>query len=137
LATPVIKLDNMQFNKISTILIWSENWKRLADWYQELFDLKLVEEIGHPQDTGRLFEFPEDGVKLWIGQHSEVKGTNPDPCRIMFNINVDSVAKAYEYLISKGVKIVAAPFKAPTFDKWFVTFEDLDGNYVQIIGPKE
>jgi len=76
-------------------------------------------------------------VKLWIGQHSEVKRTNPDPCRIMFNINVDSVTKAYEYLISKGVKIIATPFKAPTFDKWFVTFEDLDGNYVQIIGPKE
>jgi len=52
LVAPMIKLDDMQFNKISTILIWSENWKRLADWYQETFSLKLIEKIGHPQDTG-------------------------------------------------------------------------------------
>ena len=125
------------FKKISTILIWSENWKALAEWYEKTLDLKIVDEINHPQDTGRRFEFPEGGTWLWIGQHSEVKGKSADPCRIMFNINVDSVQKSYEHLLSKGVKFIATPFKAPTFDKYFATFEDLDGNYVQLIGPKE
>jgi len=127
----------VKFNKISTILIWSEDFQKLADWYKSIFDLKTVDTLNHPQDTGILFEFPDGGPWIWIGQHSEVKGKSCDPCRIMFNINVDSVGKAYEYLVSKGVKFVATPFKAPTFDKWFATFEDLDGNYVQIIGPKE
>jgi len=127
----------MQYKKISTILIWSENWKQLADWYQTTLSLKVVEEINHPQDTGRLFEFPEDGTWLWVGQHSEVKGQSKDPCRIMFNINVDSVQQAYDELVSKGIKFVASPFKAPTFDAWFTTFSDLDGNLVQLIGPKE
>ncbi|MBP9817592.1 VOC family protein [Candidatus Shapirobacteria bacterium] len=127
----------MQYQKISTILIWSENWKQLADWYQNTLELKVVEEINHPQDTGRLFEFFAGGTWLWIGQHSEVKGLSKDPCRIMFNINVDSVQQAYDDLLSKGVKFIASPFKAPTFDKWFATFSDLDGNLVQLIGPKE
>lgn len=126
----------MQFQKISTILIWSENWQKLADWYQSTFKLKMVEEINHPQDTGRLFEFPEGGVWLWIGQHSQIKGQNSDPHRIMFNINVDSVDKAFVYLQKQGAKIIANPFKAPTFDKWFATFSDPEGNTLQVIGPR-
>ena len=118
----------MQFKKISTILIWSENWKQLAEWYESTLELKIIEEINHPQDTGRLFAFPEGEARLWVGQHSEVKGQSKDPCRIMFNVNVDSVQKAYGELLLKGVKFVAIPFKASTFDKWFATFSDIDGN---------
>lgn len=126
----------MIYKKISTILIWSENWKRLADWYQSTFNLHLVEEILHPQDTGRLFEFSEGGVWLWIGQHSEIKGQNKDPHRIMCNINVDSVEASYAELQQKGIAFIAPPFKAPTFDKWFATLTDPDGNTLQIIGAK-
>jgi len=122
------------FQKISTILIWSENWKKLADWYQEIFNFKVIEEINHPRDTGVLWELPEGGVWLWVGQHSEIKGKSKDPLRIMFNVNVESVDKAYEYLIGKGVEVIAKPFKAPTFDKYFATFTDPDGNVFQIIG---
>jgi len=73
---------------------------------------------------------------LWIGSHSDVKGKNPDPPRHMFNINVDSVSEAFEYLTKKHVTVIAEPFKAPTFDKYFATLADPDGNYVQIIGKK-
>lgn len=125
------------FKKISTILIWSENWKQLADWYQQTLSLEVVEELNHPQDTGRLFKFPDGSPSLWIGQHSQVKGQSQDPCRIMFNLTVDSVQKSYENLLTKGVKFIATPFKAPTFDKYFATFQDLDGNYIQLIGPLE
>ncbi len=124
----------MKFQKISTILLWSADYKRLADWYQQTFDLKIVETINHPKDTGVLFEFPDGGPWLWVGQHSEVVGTNKDPNRIMFNITVESVQEGYEYLLGKGVKFLATPFKAPTFEKYFATFYDLDGNIGQIIG---
>ncbi len=122
------------FYNISTILIWSEHYKQLADWYQDVFNLKVNEHLTHPQDTGILFEFPNGLPMLWIGQHSQIKGTNNDPVRIMFNINVDSVRIAYEYLKTKNVTCIAPPFKAPTFDKWFATFSDPDGNTFQIIG---
>lgn len=126
----------MQFQKISTILIWSENWKPLADWYQQTFALVTTSEGNHPQDTGRNMAFPEEGVRIWVGQHSEVKGQSLDPCRIMFNINVDSVSAAHKYLVEKSVPCIAPPFKAFTFDKWFATYSDPDGNYFQIIGPE-
>lgn len=124
----------MQFQKISTILIWSADFRSLADWYQQTLDLKVVEELDHPQDTGVLFAFSAGGTWLWIGQHSEVVGKNPDPHRHMFNINVDSVGEAYQHLKAKGVVFLAKPFKAPTFDKYFATFYDPDGNLIQLIG---
>lgn len=124
------------FQKISTILIWSENYRKLADWYQHVFNLKVNEELNHPKDTGVLFEFPDGGPWLWIGQHSEIHGKNRDHLRMMFNINVESVTKAYAHLKEEGVSVVAEPFKAPTMEKWFATFSDPDGNTVQIIGKE-
>lgn len=124
------------FEKISTILIWSDNFRRLSDWYKNIFGFRVVEELDHPQDTGVLFEIQPGGTWLWIGQHSEVHGKNPDPHRHMFNLNVSSVGQAYEELKAKGVEFLAVPFKAPTMDKYFATFYDLDGNLIQIIGGK-
>lgn len=120
------------FKNISTILIWSENYRALADWYIEKLDFKPIQEINHPNDTG--VAFMVGNTRLWIGQHSEVHGKNKDMHRIMFNIEVDSVEKAYEHLKNKGVKFFCKPFKAPTFDKYFATFYDLDNNLVQIVG---
>lgn len=126
----------VKFKKISTILIWSQNSKKLVAWYKKIFNFKVVEELKHPKDTGVLFEIEKGGTWLWIGQHSEVKGKNKDPHRHMFNINVDSVSEAYKHLLKKGVKFFAKPFKAPTMEKYFATFYDLDGNFIQLIGAK-
>ena len=122
------------FKTISTVLIWSENFRVLADWYKRVFDFEIISELNHPQDTG--VQFRVGNVNLWIGQHSEVHGKNRDPHRHMFNISVESVEEVYQYLLSKDVKFFAKPFKAPTFDKYFATFYDLDGNMVQLIGGK-
>ena len=127
---------NKRFQKISTILIWSENFRALADWYLKVFEFKVVEELDHPQDTGVLFEVSPNTAWIWIGQHSEVKGKNKDACRHMFNLSVDSVEDTYKYLKQKSVEFVAKPFKAPVSDSYFATFLDLDGNMVQIIGGK-
>jgi uncharacterized glyoxalase superfamily protein PhnB len=122
----------MQVNNISAILIWSENYQELAQWYIDNLGLTIIEELSHPEDTG--FGLNVGDSYLWIGKHSEVHGKNKDPHRIMFNISVDSVEDAYQELKAKGVEFIAAPFKAPTFDKYFATFKDLDGNIVQFIG---
>ncbi len=124
----------MKLGNISAVLIWSENYSALVDWYKDKLGLEVIEELNHPEDTGVGLRVGES--YLWIGQHSEVKGKNQDPYRIMFNITVDSVQKAYEELVAKEVNFIAKPFKAPTFDKYFATFTDLDGNVVQFIGGK-
>ncbi len=119
---------------ISAILIWSEDYKKLADWYKEKLSLKVLEELNHPDDTG--IGFQVGNVYLWIGQHSKVKGKNQDEHRHMFNFVVDSVSEEYKRLKANEVKFIAKPFKAPTFDKYFATFYDLDNNLVQLIGEK-
>lgn len=124
----------MLVKNISAILIWSENFRALANWYKETFDLQVEEELNHPDDTG--VGFMVGNVYLWIGQHSEVHGKNKDIHRHMFNFVVDSVSEISEILEKKGVKFFAKPFKAPTMDKYFATFYDLDNNLVQLIGGK-
>ena len=119
---------------ITAILIWSEDYRALADWYKEKLDLKVLEELNHPEDTGVLFVV--GNMRLWIGQHSKVKGKNKDIHRHMFNFVVDSVSKTHEELQKRGVKFLAKPFKAPTMDRYFATFYDLDDNLVQLIGGK-
>jgi hypothetical protein len=119
---------------ISAILIWSEDYRKLAHWYKEKLDLKALEELNHHEDTGVGFQVGK--VYLWIGQHSEVKGKNKDIHRYMFNFVVDSVSETYKELITRDVRFYAKPFKAPTMDRYFATFYDLDDNLVQLIGGK-
>lgn len=122
------------FKEISAVLIWSSDYKKLSDWYIEKLGLKVVEKINHPNDTGVGLWVGKS--YLWIGQHSKVKGKNKDIHRHMFNITVDSVDYVYSTLQKRGVKFLATPFKAPTFDKYFATFYDLDNNLIQLIGNK-
>lgn len=130
----ILRRPPNMFKDISDIILWSGNYKKLAAWYKEKLGLKQIGEVNHPKDMCIGFEVGD--VELWIGHHGGVKGKNKDKYRIMFNIVVDSVTKSYEYLLKKGVKFMAKPFKAPTFDKYFATFSDLDGNTVQLIGYK-
>jgi len=122
------------YKKIGAVLIWSSDYRALADWYIEKLGLSTIEELDHPQDTGVGLAIGDS--YLWIGEHSGVKGKNTDPYRHMFNIDVDSVTEVYEKLNKNGVEFIATPFKAPTFDSYFATFKDLDGNIVQIMGEK-
>ncbi len=122
------------FKRISATLIWSSDYKKLAKWYQDKLGLKTIEEINHPKDTG--VGLAVGSSYLWIGRHSKVKGKNKDMYRHMFNIEVESVTRTYEKLKTKEVKFLATPFKAPTFNKYFATFYDLDDNLIQLIGNK-
>src|SRR5258706_7456920 len=127
-------MSSVGIKNISAILIWSDNYRALSDWYKEKLDLETFEELGHPDDTG--VGFMVGNVYLWIGKHSKVHGKNKDIHRHMFNFAVDSVSKSYEELKNRGVKFLAEPFKAHTMDKYFTTFYDLDNNLVQFIGGK-
>lgn len=122
------------FKNISDVIIWSQDYRKLAKWYEEKLGLKKIGEVNHPEDKCIGYKVGE--VELWIGYHDKVKGKNKEKYRIMHNFVVDSVLDVYEYLVKKGVKFIAKPFKAPTFDKYFATFEDIEGNIMQLIGGK-
>lgn len=50
--------------------------------------------------------------------------------------DIDDIKKHMEIVKKAGGTFVAKPFKAATFDKYFATFEDIDGNILQLIGSK-
>lgn len=121
---------------ISYVLIWSSDYKRLAKWYKDKLGLKVISEFNHPNDSGVEFGLPGGGCRIWIGQHSKVKGKNKDIHRHMINIEVDSVDEVYHLFNKKGVEFLVKPYKEPVVDTYCATFYDLDRNLIQIVGPK-
>jgi predicted enzyme related to lactoylglutathione lyase len=124
----------MKLKDTIDICIWSEDYEKLAKWYEGMFDLKLDVHLTLPDDTG--YSYLLGGNYLYIGKHSDISGQNKDPYRIMIGFNVDSVTSAVEELKAKGVEFIADPFEAPPGGFWCATFKDLDGNVVQISGDK-
>ena len=123
----------MMLNDFEGFTIWSEDYKELAKWYQEKFDLKKVDEINLPNDQAIAFEInPESKMYLWIGYHSKVHGGNKDKYRLMISYWVDDVHKAYEKLRKRGVKFIANPHAAPTGDLNVATAIDPEDNMIQL-----
>ena len=116
----------MDFN---SILIGSENPKRLAAFYTALFGDPTWNEGGY---VGWLIG--RGGVT--VGPHDQVKGTNREPGRLIWNIESPDVKADFERFKAAGATVVREPY---TFDEapgtWIATFADPDGNYFQLQSP--
>ena len=110
---------------IHSVLIWSEDVKRLAPFYRDVLGLEQ-------QMEGEGFAvFLSNGAQLAIGRHSEVKGRSRDPNRVMVNFRVEDCQAEYERLNKQGVEFIRKPSKegdGPTI----ATLLDPDGNVLQL-----
>lgn len=122
----------MQLKKIDSIAIWSENWRELADWYKQIFDLEENMTLDLPDDTGTNLVVGDGSVLLWIGYHDQVKGKSKDPFRIMLAFEVDDVFESHDELTPKGVEFIAEPQLSPTKDFYFTTMRDMEGNMINL-----
>jgi predicted enzyme related to lactoylglutathione lyase len=120
----------MNFN---SILIGSEDPQRLATYYAKLF--------GKPQ-------YEDEGYSTWqigsgwvsVGPHSEVKGNNAHPGRILWNIESQDVKGDFDKLKAAGATVVAEPYRAGEGEgpeMWIATFSDPDDNYFQLMSEME
>lgn len=119
--------------QLTGIQLGSENPKRLGKFYTKVF--------GKPGwQEGEWFGWVVETGALMLGPHSEVKGQNNSPARIMITIvdkNVEEVLKKFE---NAGAKIIAKPYQPDTENApntWLATVADPDGNYIQISTPWE
>ncbi len=119
----------MLLKSFESVCIWSQNYKKLANWYKETFDLEIDTQLDLSDDTGIGFMLGE--VFFWIGEHDQVKGKSHDPYRIMPGFNVDSVTELYEHISKKGVEFIRKPSLSPTKDYYAATALDPDGNVIQ------
>lgn len=117
---------------VDSVLISSENPKALADFYKNTVGLNQTDEFeyGEKGEAGFMFKVGRSG--LTILPHDQVKGKNPNPARIMLNIEVDDEEAEVKRLKDAGVKVVADIYHVEGYG-YIATFEDPDGNYFQFV----
>ena len=112
------------------VIIWTEHLDELLVFYQDT--LGLTPHSVRPD----FVSFIWGDVRLGIGRHSEIKGVTKDPYRVMVNLGVDNIHKAYDALRAKGVSFIRPP-EQEHWGGWVATFSDPDGNTIQLLqsGP--
>jgi predicted enzyme related to lactoylglutathione lyase len=118
----------MNFN---SILIGSENPERLVEYYTRVFGKPTFSDGGY---TG----WQIGSGFVTVGPHSEVKGRNTAPGRIIWNMESKDVAGDFERMKAAGAIVIAEPYgfdQAPGSS--IATFADPDDNYFQVMTPME
>lgn len=123
-------------NKAISVGIWSEDYKTLAKWYEDVLGFTIREQAELPNDSYIAFDFGENW--FWIGKHDKVNGKNKDPYRIMIEFYVESVMETFGELQKKTkLDVIAEPFAEPTgTGNWCMTIADPEGNILQFYGKK-
>lgn len=78
------------------------------------------------------------GGGIMVGAHSEVKGRNEMPGRVIFNFETADVKGEFERIKGLGATVKHEPYKPEGTGEgefWLATFEDPDGNYFQLASP--
>ena len=116
---------------LNTVMIGSDDPKTLSDFYTKV--------LGNPTWEDDAYVGWQAGSSwLMIGAHSEVKGRNEMPGRIMLNFETPDVKGEFERIKGLGAGVQQEPYQpggdgAP--EMWIATFDDPDGNYFQLASP--
>jgi predicted enzyme related to lactoylglutathione lyase len=114
---------------LNSLLIGSEDPGRLVDYYTKLFGEPGWNEGGY---TGWLI----GSGAITVGPHEEVKGKNPQPGRVIWNIESPDVKGDVERFKAAGATVVQEPYQPDgAQEAWIATFSDPDGNYFQLMSP--
>jgi len=118
---------------IEGILVGSQNAQKLADFYAKTVGLKLTNEYEMGDKGEKGFEFSIKGnTGLYIMDHSEVKGKNKNPERIILNFEVNDIEKEVARLKKAKVKIQQDIYHIEGYGL-IATFVDPDGNFFQFV----
>lgn len=115
----------MEVQSIS-IQIASDNPKRMLEFYRDVVGLPVVNDMGdHALQLG-------PGGVLFLVDHAEVRGSTPNPARVIIDLHVNDLDDQQARLESAGVKFL----RSKGVEYWggvISTFEDPDGNRIQMI----
>ena len=118
---------------LNTIMVGTEDVKALKAFYTKVLGDPAWEEAGY---VG--WQPGKDSAFLMIGKHSEVKGRNEMPGRLIINFETPDVRKEFDRIKGLGATVVAEPYNPAEDDSQemlLATFEDPDGNYFQLASP--
>jgi predicted enzyme related to lactoylglutathione lyase len=114
---------------LSTVMVGSEDPDALTAFYTKV--------LGEPawRDSG-FVGWQAGSAMLMIGAHSEVKGRNAMPGRIILNFETSDVQGEFERIKSLGARVEAEPYNpGEEGEMLLATFEDPDGNFFQLASP--
>ena len=115
---------------LNSILIGSEDPKRLIDYYTKLLGEPTMSDEAY---TGWLI----GSGFLSIGPHSEVSGRNPQPGRLIWNIETPDVQAEFDRMKAAGAIVIREPygFEGDPSGMLIATLADPDDNYFQLMSP--
>ena len=118
----------MDFNNI---LIGSEDPARLSEYYTKLFGEPAMSDESY---TGWMI----GSGFIAVGPHSEVKGKNTTPGRLIWNISTTDVDGEFARMKAAGAIVIAEPYSFEGMpDTRIATLADPDDNYFQLMTPFE
>lgn len=114
----------------NSILLFSENPKDLAAFYQKVFGKD-------PEMEGEGYTgFLVGSGFITIGPHDKVHGKSANPERILLNFETEDVEGEFNRVKELGTTVIAEPYHpSEAEDMWIATFADPDGNYFQLMTP--
>ncbi len=115
---------------LNSVLIGSEDPKRLTDYYTKLF--------GKPRmDDGGYAGWQIGNGLITVGPHDQVKGRNAQPGRLILNIESADVKSDFAKLKAAGANVVREPYNMEGCppNTWVATLADPDDNYFQLVSP--
>lgn len=114
--------------KLNSILLFSDNPKRLLEFY------KKVLQSEPDWSNGDYADFETGGAYLEIGPHDKVHGLSSNPERILLNFHVKDARAEYQRLKGLGITVIQEPYNPKEDPRLTIaTFADPDGNYFQLM----
>ncbi len=116
----------MDFN---SILIGSDNSGPMVEYYTRLLGAPAYSESGYTAwKIGSGF--------ITVGPHSEVKGRNETPGRLIWNIETKDVQGDFDRMKAAGAIVITEPYRFEGASGTVIaTLADPDGNYFQLMSP--
>ena len=115
-----------------SVLIFSEDPKRLADFYK-----RILHKDPDWAESG-YYGFKIGNGVMTFGPHDQVHGKNANPERVLFNFETKDVKGEFERIRKLGAAVVAEPYSPGEDESMMIaTFSDPDNNYFQLVTPWE
>jgi predicted enzyme related to lactoylglutathione lyase len=114
---------------LTTVMINTEDPAALSGFYTKV--------LGEPGwADGTYTGWQAGGGMLMIGPHSDVKGENEAPGRIIINFETTDVQGEFTRLKGLGAKVQQEPYQPREGNEmWLATLADPDNNYFQLASP--
>ena len=110
------------------VLLWTtkERHPAMAAFYRDTLGLTPR------SDRPGFINFAWGDTRLTVSVHSEIQGEAADPLRIMVNLATPDIHSVAARLAEAGVAFSREPSPEP-WGGWIATFNDPDGNTVQLM----